>query len=75
MKEEEKKRIGELLHRDKTVISDAVEAAAVRDFARVAGEYFELDGGITFSMREEKGASCVSISFRVTRVKNFTTLP
>lgn len=75
MKEEEKKRIGELLHRDKTVISDAVEAAVVRDFARVAGEYFELDGGITFSMREDKGASCVSISFRATRVKNFTTLP
>ena len=56
-------------------IKSAEQCKIVRDFARVAGEYFELDGGITFSMREEKGASCVSISFRATRVKNFTTLP
>lgn len=75
MKEEEKRRIDDLLHRDKAIITDAVEAAAVRDFARVAGEYFELDGGVVFSMREERGKTTVSISFRITRVKNFTTLP
>ncbi len=75
MKEEERKRIDDILHRDKAIISDAVEAAAVRDFARVAAEYFELDGDITFSMREEKGKSYVSVNFRITRVKNFTTLP
>ena len=75
MKAEEKKRIDDLLHRDKAVITDAVEAAAVREFARIAAEFFELDGDITFSMREEKGKSFVSISFRITRVKNFTTLP
>ena len=75
MKADEKKRIGELLHRDKAIITDAMEAAAVREFARVASEFFELDGGITFSMHEERGKSCVSISFRINRVKNFTTLP
>ena len=75
MKAEEKKRIDDLLHRDKAIITDAVEAAAVREFARIAAEFFELDGDITFSMREEKGKSFVSISFRITRVKNFTTLP
>ena len=75
MKADEKKRIGELLHRDKAIITDAVEAAAVREFTRVASEVFELDGGITFSMHEERGKSCVSISFRINRVKNFTTLP
>lgn len=75
MKAEGKKRIDDLLHRDKAIITDAVEAAAVREFARIAAEFFELDGDITFSMREEKGKSFVNISFRITRVKNFTTLP
>ena len=75
MKAEEKKRIDDLLHRDKAIITDAVEAAAVREFARIAAEFFELDGDITFSMREEEGKSFVSINFRITRVKNFTTLP
>lgn len=75
MKAEEKKRIDDLLHRDKAIITDAVEAAAVREFARIAAEFFELDGDITFSMREEKGESFVSINFRIARVKNFTTLP
>ena len=75
MKAEEKKRIDDLLQRDKAIITDAVEAAAVREFARIAAEFFELDGDITFSMREEKGKSFVSINFRITRVKNFTTLP
>ena len=75
MKEEEKRRIGAMLHRDKAVITDEAEAAAVRDFARVAAEYFELEGGVAFSMREEKGKSVVTLSFRVSRVKNFTTLP
>ena len=75
MKAEEKKRIDDLLHRDKAIITDAVEAAAVREFARIAAEFFELDGDITFSMREEKGKSFVSINFRIARVKNFTTLP
>ena len=75
MKEEGKRRIDEMLHRDKAVITDAVEAAVVREFARVAAEYFDLDGGIAFTMSEEKGKSYVRIGFRVTRVKNFSTLP
>ena len=75
MKAEEKMRIDDLLHRDKAIITDDVEAAAVREFPRTAAEFLELDGDITFSMREEKGKSFVSINFRITRVKNFTTLP
>ena len=52
-----------------------IVAWATPEFARIAAEFFELDGDITFSMREEKGKSFVNISFRITRVKNFTTLP
>ncbi len=74
MKDDELRRLEDLLRRDKAVISDEVEAAAVRDFARVAQEYFDLDGRVSFSLREEKGGGLVTLTFRITRVKNFTVL-
>lgn len=74
MKDDELRRLEDLLRRDKAVISDEVEAAAVRDFARIAQEYFDLDGRVSFSLREEKGGGLVTLTFRITRVKNFTVL-
>ena len=74
MKEEELRRLEDLLRRDKAVISEECEAAAVRDFAHVAQEYFDLDGRVSFSLREEKGGSVVTLTFRIPRVKNFTVL-
>ncbi len=74
LKREERARLAALLHRDKAVIDDACEAAVVRELTRVAEEYFELDGRPVLSLREEKGGSTVTVSFRITRVKNFTTL-
>ena len=70
----DKERLESILRHDKAIISEACEAAAVRDFAHVAEEYFELDGELTFSVREERGKSLVTLSFRVNRVKNFTQL-
>ena len=55
MREEELRRLEDLLRRDKAMISEECEAAAVRDFAHVAQEYFDLDGRVEFSLREEKG--------------------
>ena len=75
MKEEELRRLEDLLRRDKAVISEECEAAAVRDFAHVAQEYFDLDGRVSFSLRGEKGGRAVTLTFRITRVKNFTVLP
>ena len=49
MKTEELQRLENLLRRDKAVISEECEAAAVRDFAHVAQEYFDLDGRVDFS--------------------------
>ena len=69
-----KERLESILRHDKAIISEACEAAAVRDFAHVAEEYFELDGELAFSVREERGKSLVTLSFRVNRVKNFTQL-
>ncbi len=70
----DKERLENLLRRDKAVISEECEEAAVRDFAHVAEEYFELDGEMGFSVREDRGKTLVTVSFRVTRVKNFTRL-
>ena len=70
----DKERLESILRHDKPIISEACEAAAVRDFAHVAEEYFELDGELAFSVREERGKSLVTLSFRVNRVKNFTQL-
>ena len=70
----DKGRLESILRHDKAIISEACEAAAVRDFAHVAEEYFELDGELAFSVREERGKSLVTLSFRVNRVKNFTQL-
>ncbi len=74
MRGEELRRLEDLLRRDKAMISEECEAAAVRDFAHVAQEYFDLDGRVEFSLREEKGGGVVTISFRIVRVKNFTVL-
>ena len=74
MREEELRRLEDLLRRDKAMISEECEAAAVRDFAHVAQEYFDLDGRVEFALREEKGGGVVTISFRIVRVKNFTVL-
>ena len=74
MREEELRRLEDLLRRDKAMISEECEAAAVRDFAHVAQEYFDLDGRVEFSLREEKGGGVVTIAFRIVRVKNFTVL-
>ena len=70
----DKERLESILRHDKAIISEACEAAAVRDFAHVAEEDFELDGELAFSVREERGKSLVTLSFRVNRVKNFTQL-
>ena len=70
----DKERLESILRHDKAIISEACEAAAVRDFAHVAEEYFELDGELAFSVREERGKSLVTLSFRVNCVKNFTQL-
>ena len=74
MKEEERIRLEDMLRRDKASITEECEAAAVRDFARVAQEYFDLDGRVSFSLREERGGGTVTLTFRIIRVKNFTVL-
>ena len=74
MRQEELSRLENLLRRDKAVVTEECEAAAVRDFAHVAQEYFDLDGRVSFSLREEKNGAVATLTFRIVRVKNFTVL-
>ena len=50
----DKERLESILSHDKAIISEACEAAAVREFAHVAEVYFELDDELAFSVREDR---------------------
>lgn len=69
-----KQRLVRLLAEDKETINSQTEAAARRDFSRVAKEYFETDGELLFKVEREKNAHRVQIGFSAVRVKNFTPL-
>lgn len=74
MRGEEKGRLQRLLSQDKAEINEASRQAAIRDFKRVAEEYFETDGGFLLTTREGKHGAEVVITFRILRVKNFTPI-
>lgn len=67
-------RLRRMLAEDKEELNEESRAAAVRDFRRVAQEYFETDGEISLTVTKEKGEMEVTLSFRAVRVKNFTAL-
>ena len=68
-----RQRLVKMLEQDKEEMNEATRAAAVRDFAHVAEEYFETDGVPEFQMKRTKGGYEVTVSFRTVRVKNFST--
>lgn len=69
-----KNRINRILNCDKEEMNEETRAAAVADFSRIAGEYFETDGEILFSVQKEKNELSVCVRFNAVRVKNFTVL-
>ena len=69
-----KQRLVRLLAEDKETINSQTDAAARRDFSRVAKEYFETDGELLFKVEREKNLYRVQIGFSAVRVKNFTPL-
>ena len=74
MKNNPKDRLVEMLDKDKAEMNEASKAAAVADFMRVAGEYFETEGEPRFTVERTKGGYQVNLTFRAVRVKNFSTL-
>ena len=74
MKREAKERLCRMLEADKEELNEESRAAALCDFTRVAKEYFETDGDLSLQAVRVKGGTEVKISFRATRVKNFSAL-
>lgn len=71
---ETRERLEKILEQDKEDMNEATKYSAIKDFSRVAGEYFDRDGEPSLSVVHAKGGYSVSFTFRATRVKNFTTL-
>ena len=68
-----KERLNRLITEDREEINDGTRAAALLDFTRVAREYFDTEN-VEMNIKRAKGGTDVSVSFRASRVKNFTTL-
>lgn len=66
-------RLNKILIEDREEMNEPTRNAALADFAKVAREYFETDG-VDLNMKHGKNGTDVFISFRATRVKNFSVL-
>ncbi len=69
-----KQRIARMLAQDKEDMNEESRAAALLAFERVAAEFFEREGETAFTVKRGKRGYEVSLSFRASRVKNFTAL-
>lgn len=67
------KRLNQILTEDREEMNEPTREAAKSDFTRVAREYFETDG-VDLNMRRGKYGTDVVVSFRASRVKNFSVL-
>ncbi len=72
-KEMTKLRLKKMLDDDKEEINDATRAAVLAEFTRIAKEYFETEG-VALNIKKGKNCTDVAVSFKATRVKNFTVL-
>lgn len=67
-------RLCRMLEADKEEMNAPSREAALRDFTRVAREYFETDGDVTIGFERKKGGTEVTVRFLSVRVKNFSVL-
>lgn len=68
------RRLNAMLEADKEGINEESKRAALRDFGRVAKEYFDLDGELSLKAERGKSGMQVTLSFRAVRIKNFSSL-
>lgn len=71
---DEKNRLDLLLKQDKAEMNAETHAAALKEFRRVAEEFFETDGGYVLTTRTNGKRTEVVLTFPIARVKNFTVL-
>lgn len=69
-----KNRLSRMLAEDKEGMNLETEQSAIRDFQRVADEYFETENKARLTVKKENGGISVTLTFRAVRVKNFSML-
>ena len=67
-------RPSKVIQSDKSVMSEGCKALVLQDFARMFGEYFELDGLPEMEIVREHGEYKVTVTFSADRVKQFNVL-
>ncbi len=67
-------RASRVIGADKAPMSEECRAIALRDFAHVAREYFDLAAPPELKIEACEGGFCVSLTFRADRVKTFYLL-
>lgn len=68
-----RQRLEKILTEEKEEMNEPTRAAALAEFTKVAREYFEVES-IDMKMERGKSGTDVSVTFRATRIKNFTVL-
>lgn len=72
-RETTKQRLDKILSEDREEMNEPTRCAALAEFSRVAQEYFETEN-VDMNLKHGKYGTDVSVTFRASRVKNFTVL-
>ncbi|MBQ8885542.1 MAG: hypothetical protein IJY62_04160 [Clostridia bacterium] len=67
-------RASNVIQSDKSVMSDGCQSLVLQDFAKLFGEYFDLNGAPKMEIVCERGVYRVTVRFEADRVKKFNVL-
>lgn len=67
-------RVSRLIESDKSEMSEECRQMALRDFMRVAKEYFDLNAPLKMEMEKEGGEYKIRLIFTADRIKTFFAL-
>ena len=74
MKNNDFKRINDVIQADKSVMSDGCKALVLQDFAEKFNESFDLMGLPRMELACKNGIYTVSLTFEAERIKKFNVL-
>ncbi len=74
MKQNDFRRINDVLQADKSVMSEACKSLVIQDFAEKFNEYFDLVGLPRMELSCKNGIYTVELKFEAERIKKFNVL-
>lgn len=74
MRNNDFKRVNDVIQADKSVMSEACKALVLQDFAEYFNEYFDLIGLPRMQLNCKNGIYIVQIAFEAERIKKFNVL-